>query len=69
MRRYLKDAGGRTIGWRENYGDRTRGYDASGRIVGQYDETGDRTYDYAGRLVGQGDHLSSLIDDDCHRRR
>ncbi len=57
----LRDRAGRLLGWRETLGDRVEGRDMTGRLRGWYDRRHNQTRDPAGRLIGTGDLLNTLI--------
>jgi len=57
----LKDRVGRKIGEIRTNGSRQEIYDKVGRKLGYFD--GKYTYDKVGRKVGQGNLLTTLLDD------
>ena len=62
MRKPLKDFYGRILGYLD-YDYRGDGVatDFGGRILGRYTSSDDRTRDFYGRILYQGDGLSALI--------
>lgn len=60
-RQELRNRAGVLLGWREQIGKRIEGRDRTGFFVGYYEPQLNETRDRAGRLVGQGDLLSTLI--------
>mgnify|MGYP006895666727 CR=1 FL=1 len=61
MRQNLRDGSGKLLGWRQQMGRQIRGYAADGSPAGWFDPAKNATYDRAGRRVGVGDLLASLI--------
>lgn len=61
MRQNLRDSSGKLLGWRQQVGRQIRGYTANGSPAGWFDPVINATYDRAGRRVGIGDLLTSLI--------
>jgi hypothetical protein len=58
----LRDKGGRLLGRISEKSDgRLEGRDHAGRLKGTYDPRTDQTRDQAGRLVGKGNLLSSVV--------
>lgn len=57
----LKDRGGRKIGEIRTNGSRQEIYDKGGRRLGYFD--GKYTYDRGGRKVGEGNLLTTLLND------
>lgn len=61
MRQEYRDHTGALRGWSEPSAGRINGRDRTGVLVGWYDPARNETRDRAGRLVGRGDLLVSLI--------
>jgi hypothetical protein len=61
MRQDLRNTSGKLLGWRQQVGRQVRGYAADGSPAGWFDPAINATYDRAGRRVGVGDLLASLI--------
>jgi len=61
MRQEFRDRAGKLLGWREQSGRRIMGRNQAGALVGWYDTVANETRDQAGRLVGRGDMLATLI--------
>lgn len=61
MRREIRDAQGRLLGWTENHGSGVDARDAQGRLLGRYDPRRGETRDAQGRLLSRSDVLASLI--------
>ncbi len=59
MKQVLKDRAGRKLGEIRDEGNRQVIYDKSGRKLGYFD--GKNTFDRAGRKIGQGNLLTTLI--------
>ena len=60
--KYLKSATGKILGRiMESDNNIQKGYTATGRYVGKYQESNDTTYGYTGKIVGKGNQLSKLI--------
>lgn len=71
MQTPIKDYNGRILGFIE-YDPNSKIKTAKnyyGTILGRYDEKLNRTTDYYGRIVAEGDVLSSLIMDDARGKR
>ena len=58
---YVKDFYGHIMGSREDQGNRVVAKDFYGRILGYYDRNENRTRDFYGRIVSEGDTTSALI--------
>lgn len=57
----LRDRTGRLLGWREVRNGRLEGRHMTGRLCGWYSPRHNETRDAAGRLIGTGDLLATLI--------
>jgi hypothetical protein len=64
MKETIKDASGRTVGYKVKCGSQTIVQDASGATRGRYDENTGQTYDKSGRACFKGDHTDMLLNDD-----
>lgn len=60
-RETLRDWQGKILGYVEWSGNRKWLSDFYGKRLGYYDKSMDRTYDFYGRQVGQGDLLLTLL--------
>ena len=63
MKETIKNASGRTLGYKVQVGSRTVVQDASGATLGHYDEHQKKTFDESGRALYSGDQTSALIDE------
>lgn len=63
MREPLKDASGKITGYKMKCGSQTSRQDASGNLVGRFDENTNQTYDKRGKACFKGDH-TELLDDE-----
>lgn len=61
MGQNLRDGSGKLLGWRQQIGRQIGGYAADGSPTGWFDPMINATYDRAGRRVGVGDLLATLI--------
>jgi hypothetical protein len=59
----VKDASGRTVGYKVKCGSQTIVQDASGATLGRHDENTGQTYDKAGNARFKGDHTDLLLGD------
>lgn len=60
----VKDASGRTVGYKVQRGSQTIVEDASGAMVGRFDENTGQTYDKSGQARFKGDHTDMLLGDE-----
>ena len=58
---YIKTFEGIILGSMEDMGDRIEARDFGGRLLGWYDKGTDTTRDFYGRILYQGNAVSSLI--------
>ena len=58
---FVKDFYGRIMGSLEDQGSRVVAKDFYGKILGYYDRNENRTRDFYGRIVSEGDTTGSLI--------
>jgi hypothetical protein len=63
MREIIKGPSGETRGFITEFGNRAYLSDASGRNMGWYDKTQNKTYSSSGRYVGSGNQLTFLLED------
>lgn len=61
MRQEYRDRTGKLLGWRIQSARRVCGHIHTGALIGWYDTVTNETRDQAGRLVGRGDMLATLI--------
>jgi len=61
MKETIKDANGRTLGYKKVCGSQTIVEDASGKMLGRYDKNVNKTVDSSGRAVYSGDQSSALF--------
>ena len=61
MRQEYRGRMGKLLGWRVQSGRRVLGHIHTGALVGWHDTVTNETRDQAGRLVGRGDMLATLI--------
>jgi hypothetical protein len=64
MRELVKDASGKTVGYKVKCGSQTIVQDASGATLGRHDENTDKTLDNHGRVRYSGDHTDMLLSDE-----
>ncbi len=57
----IKDFYGRVIGFLDDQGSQIVATDFYGRRLGHYDKSRNKTFDFYGRLVCEGDGTSGLI--------
>lgn len=60
----VKDASGRTVGYKKQCGSQTIVEDASGKMLGRFDSNVKKTVDSSGRALYGGDHTSALLSDE-----
>ncbi len=60
-RERITDWTGKTIGWVEWVGNRKWLSDFYGKRLGYYDKSYDKTFDFYGRQVGNGDLVMTLL--------
>ena len=63
MKETIRDASGKTLGYKVQAGSRTIVQDASGGTLGHYDENQNKTFDKSGRALYSGDQTSALIEE------
>ncbi len=63
MTTLIKGPSGETRGIVTEVGDGVQLKDKSGKFLGRYSETQDKTYDRQGRYVGNGNQLAMLLED------
>lgn len=61
MKETIKDASGRTVGYKKVCGSQVIVEDASGKLVGRYDKNINKTVDESGNAVYSGDQSSALL--------
>ena len=64
MKEQIKDASGRTVGYKLQAGSQTIVQDAAGATVGRYDENTKKTFDKSGRALYSGYQTSALLADE-----
>ncbi len=57
----IKDFYGRVIGWLDDQGNQIVATDFFGKRLGHYDKARNKTFDFYGRLVCEGNGTSGLI--------
>ncbi len=57
----IKDGSGKTIGQLIETGNQIQITDRSGKMLGKYDKSQNRTFDRQGRNVGPGDQTMRLL--------
>ena len=62
MKEVVKDASGKTVGYKVKCGSQTIVQDASGATLGRHDENTNKTLDKSGRVVYDGDQTSALFE-------
>lgn len=60
-REAVKDWQGKILGWIEWSGNKKWLSDFSGRRLGYYDQSANKTYDWQNRLIGSGDLVMTLL--------
>ena len=60
-REKITDWTGKIIGFKEQSGNRLWLYDFYGRKLGYYDRSTDKTYEWIGKLVSNGNTLMMLL--------
>ena len=60
-REKITDWTGKIIGFKEQIGNRLWLYDFYGRKLGYYDRSTDKTYEWTGKLVSNGNTLMMLL--------
>lgn len=60
-REKIQDWSGKIIGWIEWSGDKKWLSDFYGRRLGYYDKRLDKTFDFYGRMIGNGDIVMMLL--------
>ena len=63
MKETVRNASGRTVGYKVKCGSQTIVQDASGKTLGRHDENTNKTLDGSGHVVYDGDQTSALIDE------
>ena len=61
MKTMVKDASGKTLGYKVERGSQVIVEDASGKMVGAYNKNVNKTVDKSGRAVYSGDQTSALL--------
>ena len=61
MKTMVKDASGKTLGYKVERGSQVIVEDASGKMVGAYNKNVNKTVDKYGRAVYSGDQTSALL--------
>ena len=61
MKTAIKNASGRTIGYKKVCGSQTIVEDASGKMLGRYDKNTDKTIDSSGKVMYSGDQTTMLV--------
>lgn len=62
MKTMVKDASGKTIGYKVERGSQTIVEDAAGKMLGAYNKNVNKTVDSSGKAVYSGDQTSALFD-------
>ncbi len=57
----IADRTGRTVGYEDQAGDRTKIHDRTGKVLGWYDEREDRTFTREGSFFGKGDQTQRVL--------
>ena len=63
MKETIRDASGKTLGYKVQVGSRLVVQDASGKTLGHFDEGQKKTFDKSGRALYSGDQTSALIEE------
>lgn len=58
----VKDASGKTVGFKVKQGSQTIVQDASGKTLGRYDKNTDKTVDNSGKVCYCGDQSTALFE-------
>ena len=61
-RETIKDGSGKTVGYKMKQGSQTLVQDASGKLLGRYDENTGKTLDNHGKVRYSGDQTSALFE-------
>jgi len=61
-RELVKDASGKTVGYKTPRGSQTLVQDASGNTLGRYDRNTNKTVDKSGKVRYSGDQTSALFE-------
>ncbi len=61
MKTAVKDANGRTLGYQVQRGSQVIAEDASGAVIGRYDENTKKTFDKSGKPRYSGNQTAALI--------
>ena len=64
MKETIKDASGRTVGFKVQRGSQVIVEDASGKMLGRYDKNVNKTVDSNGKALYSGDQSSLLLNGD-----
>ena len=64
MSEIIRDASGKTLGYKMKCGSQTILQDASGATQGRYDENTNQTYDRSGHARFKGDHTDMLLNEE-----
>jgi hypothetical protein len=62
MKETVKDASGRTVGYKVQRGSQTVVEDASGKTLGRFDKNVNKTVDKSGKVLYSGDQTSALFE-------
>jgi hypothetical protein len=62
MREIVKDASGKTVGYKVQQGSQTIVQDASGSTLGRFDKNVNKTVDKSGKVRYSGDHTDTLFE-------
>jgi hypothetical protein len=61
MKEIIKDASGKTLGYKVQRGSQTIVEDASGKMLGRFDGNTGKTVDASGKALYNGDQTSALL--------
>ena len=61
MKETIRDASGKTLGYKVQVGSRLVVQDASGATLGHFDKNVNKTVDKSGRVLYSGDQTSALV--------
>ena len=61
MKETIKDASGRTVGYKVQRGSQVIVEDASGKMLGAYNKNINKTVDHSGKTLYSGDQTSALL--------
>ena len=64
MKEMIKDASGKTLGYKKTCGSQTIVEDASGKMLGRFDKNTGKTFDASGKALYNGDQTSALLGDE-----